>query len=582
MAERSTELDIVRTIRRFVAVDDPGGTLGVLLTALDDLPVGIGLLKVPELKFVYANRLYESWYQADRLPLVGRQLDQALVAAPQVADIFRKVAAEGKAVHFHNAEFVGLRKRPYVLPGDVTVWDWSIWPLKNPLDKVTHLLVSGYDMTAAAVDRLNAEHAHEEGERALLEVSRVAGAAGTIEEFFGELAATVGNVLGAGKVLFATARNGVMTLQPNSYGFDDEMLGGISVPCSPDGSGLADQIVYHDHIFRRTIDSSPEFDPYRGALEVMQVSNAIAVAWRVGDLRLGLVAAFNSRRPEGFNDQDVYLLKTAAMAAGLVWQHRQDEARVVEVQEHERERLAALERAKADFLRMASHEMRGPINIVSVYASMFADSTLGESTPEARRAAAAINDKIHELNRIVDQVLEVSRLEDPALKLDLSTFDVRATAAKAKSDVAAVAHGHVVTLEVPSEPVIVNADPAQVLMILENLLDNALKYSPSGGNVVCAVHAGPQKAEISISDQGIGIAREDIPKLFGRFSRVGRDDTEGIPGTGLGLYLSREAARLLGGDLTVESELGRGSTFRLVLPVARLGGSSIEQTADHV
>lgn len=568
MTERSTELDIVRTIRRFVEVDDPGGTLGVLLTALDDLPVGIGLLKVPELRFVYANHLYESWYQSDRRPLVGRDLDQALVAAPQVVETFRNVAVEGKAAHFHNAEFVGLRNRPYVLPGDVTVWDWSIWPLKNPLDKVTHLLVSGYDMTAAALDRLNAERTHEEGERVLLEVSRVAGATGTIEQFFGDLSATVARVVGAGKVLFATAENGLLSLHPSTYGFDDEMLAGITVPCSPEGAGPADDIVYHGHVFRGTIDSSPEFDPYRDALQLMNVSDAIAVGWRVGDLLLGLVAAFNSTKPEGFSTQDVYLLKTAAMAAGLVWQHRQDEARLAQAQTHERERLAALERAKADFLSMASHEMRGPINVVSAYASMLADGSLGELPEDARSAMVAITQKIRELNRIVDQVLEVSRLEDPAASLELSTFDLRNLAAQAKQDVAAVAQHHVVTLTMPREPVLVHADAVRVLMILQNLLDNALKYSPAGGDISCAVRREGDQAEVVVSDQGIGIASEDIPKLFSRFSRVGREETQGIPGTGLGLYLSRQGARLLGGDITVSSELGRGSSFRLVLPPA--------------
>lgn len=564
MAERSNELEIVRTIRRFVAVDDPSGTLSVLLTALDDMPVGIGLLSVPELRFVYANRLYESWYQPDRHPLVGRDLEHALVAAPQVVETFRKVAAEGKSVHFHNAEFVGLRNRPLVLPGDVTVWDWSIWPLKNALDRVTHLLVSGYDVTAAALDRLKAERAHEEGTRAMLEVSRVAGARGSIEQFFGELSATVARLVGARKVLFASAQDGVLALQPNSFGFDDDMLAGVTVPCSPEGRGPADLIVYHDQVFRRTIDSSPEFDPYRSALELMDVSNAIAVSWRVGDLRLGVVAAFNSIKPEGFSDQDIYLLKTASMAAGLVWQHRQDEARLAEVQEQERERLAALERAKADFLRMASHEMRGPINVVSVYASILAEA----SSAEVQAPVSAINAKLRELNRIVDQVLEVSRLEDPSLSLELSTFDLRVTAAHAKTEVLAGPQGRETTLSLPADPVLVYANPDRTLMMLQNLLDNALKYSPGGGSVTCTLKAVGQNAEVIVSDEGIGIAPEDIPKLFRRFSRVGKEETEGIPGTGLGLYLSRESARLMGGDITVESEPGEGSTFKLVLPLA--------------
>lgn len=560
-------------VRRFAGVNDPTGPLDILLEALDELPVGVALLEVPNLRFVYANKLYESWYQSDRRPLVGRTLDEALVAAPQVVQTFRDVAAHGRPAHFHNAEFVGLKNRPLVLPGDVTVWDWSIWPLKSSTRHVTHLLVSGYDVTSPAADRLNAQLAHEEGVSALLDVSRIAGAKVSIEDFFGTLSATVARVVGAGKVLFATAHDGVMTMQPNSFGFDDQVLVGVSVPCSPQGTALADRIVFDDFVFRAPIDASPEFEPYRSVLNVMDVSNAIAVSWRVGDMRLGLVAAFNSTHVDGFNDRDVYLMKTAAMAAGLVWQHRQAQARLAEAQEQERIRLkssadqkAALERAKADFLRMASHEMRGPINVVSVYASMLAESLPGDSSAASRDAAFAINQKIRELNRMVDQVLEVSRLEDPGLRLNLSTFDLREIGKRAADGVTTPAQRHPLRLKLADQPILVHADQERMLMILQNLLDNAFKYSPEGGEVTCVVQRSGDQAEVLIEDQGVGIAQEDMPRLFGRFSRVGGEETDGIPGTGLGLYLSREAARLLGGDVTVQSEPGKGSVFRISLP----------------
>lgn len=571
--ERSAELEIGDAIRRFVDVDDPSGTLAVLLRALDDLPVGIGLLQVPDLTFIYANKLYESWYQSDRRPLKGRRLQDALVAAPQVAQTFREAAQKDAPTHFHNSEFVGLKNRPFVLPGDVTTWDWSIWPLGDSTGHVTHLLVSGYDMTAPAIDRLNAELAHEEGVRALLEVSRIAGLTGSIEDFFGELSARVARVVGAGRVLFTTVKDGAMGLQPSSYGFDDHALRDVRVPCSPNGHELADRIVYHDHVFRAAIDASPDFEPYRAILNIMDVSNGAAVCWRVGDLRLGLVAAFNSSNPEGFSDRDVYLLKTAAMAAGLVWQHRQDAARLAEAQDQERVRLKAsadqmgsLERAKADFLRMASHEMRGPINVVSVYASMLGDASTGPGSAVARDAALAINEKIRELNRMVDQVLEVSRLEDPNLRLKLGTFDLRDVASRASDEIAALARAHRVSVKLSQKPVLVHADSERLQMIVQNLLDNAIKYSPAGGEVRCLVERHGDYAEVLIADEGVGIDQSDLPKLFGQFSRVGGERIEGIPGTGLGLYLSRETARLLGGDLTVQSEPGKGSTFRLQLP----------------
>ena len=298
--------------------------------ALDDVPFGIGLVKASDFVFVYANRLFESWFAADRGKILGKRLDEAPGFARRLVDVFRRVAETGEALHFLDAEFVGLKERPVELPGHVTKWDWSIWPVNDPDGKLTHLLVFGYDVTAPALERLRLSESHDEGVRALLEVSRLAGTTGTIEDFFGELSATVARVVRAEKVVFSRAQDGLLVARPRSYGFDDHLLAGITVPCGPDGAGLADRVVFGDYVFNASIDSSPEFEPYRAALEIIQVSNAIAVAWRAGDLRLGIVAAFNSARPGGFTNEDIHLLKTASMAAGLVWQHREAQARLEE------------------------------------------------------------------------------------------------------------------------------------------------------------------------------------------------------------------------------------------------------------
>jgi signal transduction histidine kinase len=104
--------------------------------------------------------------------------------------------------------------------------------------------------------------------------------------------------------------------------------------------------------------------------------------------------------------------------------------------------------------------------------------------------------------------------------------------------------------------------------ILGNVLDNAVKYSPAGGEVLCEVERSQEAASVSVSDRGIGISRRDMRRLFTRFGRVVNPETSDIGGTGLGLYLSREMARRLGGDLTAAPRAGGGSTFTLTLPIA--------------
>ena len=117
-------------------------------------------------------------------------------------------------------------------------------------------------------------------------------------------------------------------------------------------------------------------------------------------------------------------------------------------------------------------------------------------------------------------------------------------------------------------PVLVNVDSSRVRTILTNLVDNALKYSPGGGEVRCLVGVRGRAAVVEVADHGIGIAASDMPRLFARFERLATGENARIPGTGLGLYLSRELARMHGGDLRARSSEGQGSTFTLQLPLA--------------
>jgi signal transduction histidine kinase len=113
------------------------------------------------------------------------------------------------------------------------------------------------------------------------------------------------------------------------------------------------------------------------------------------------------------------------------------------------------------------------------------------------------------------------------------------------------------------------ADRNRLNTILVNLLDNALKYSPDGGSVQCVLDRQDGIASVAIADEGLGISPEDLPRLFSRFGRIVTPDNSHIPGTGLGLYLARELARMHGGDIVVASEPGRGSVFTLKMPVAQ-------------
>ncbi|HEY8802688.1 MAG TPA: sensor histidine kinase, partial [Candidatus Dormibacteraeota bacterium] len=125
-----------------------------------------------------------------------------------------------------------------------------------------------------------------------------------------------------------------------------------------------------------------------------------------------------------------------------------------------------------------------------------------------------------------------------------------------------------ITVKSPDRPVHVRVDAERVKTIVANLISNAIKYSPGGGPVRCELSGRSGIARVSVTDTGVGIAKEDLPILFTRFGRVSTPQTDHLPGTGLGLYLGRHLARLHGGEITVDSAPGRGSTFTLHLPLA--------------
>ncbi|MHB8508203.1 MAG: PAS domain-containing sensor histidine kinase [Candidatus Dormibacteria bacterium] len=231
-------------------------------------------------------------------------------------------------------------------------------------------------------------------------------------------------------------------------------------------------------------------------------------------------------------------------------------------------RLAELDKIKSDFLNLASHELRGPLAVLRGYISMLGDGSLGELPPSAAAVMPALDAKAAHMALLITQMLEAARLEDSRLHLKIETVDLRQLARAAVAAMAALARPkQSVMFQGGSAPLLVLGDRLRLENILLNLLDNALKYSPGGGEVRMIAGRRHGNAVITVRDNGIGIAEADMPKLFTRFGRLVTDENSHIPGTGLGLYLCRELARMHGGEITATSEAGRGSEFVLRVPL---------------
>ncbi len=414
----------------------------------------------------------------------------------------------------------------------------------------------------------------------LLAVARHLDDASDLSSFLAGLTATIASLVQGRRVAFwlLDPERQLLSAQPGAQGFPDDILEAMQhIPCRPGGEDPADLIVHHGlHLGPANLDEA-RFAPYRRWLDVMGVHDAIATAWRAGDQPLGILVAYDSARSGGFEEEDMLVLRIAALAAGLVWQHKRAEQALERLRIAEATRLQArvdevseLDRLKSHFLRLASHELRGPITVLHGYLDMLTKGALGEVSDEIRSVHTLLAAKTDHVNRLVDQMLDTARLDDHRLVLTLSDFDLRDVAREAVEEHGSlIGAGHRLVLDGPEGAIVVRGDRSRILAIVANLIGNAIKYSPDGGeiSVSCADDAASGWASVTITDHGMGIDEADLPRVFTRFGRIVTADNSHIPGTGLGLFLSREIARMHGGDVTMSSSRGEGTTVTVTLPL---------------
>ncbi len=221
-------------------------------------------------------------------------------------------------------------------------------------------------------------------------------------------------------------------------------------------------------------------------------------------------------------------------------------------------------KVREDFLSIASHELKTPLTPLAVrLGAIQRRLEAGEAiSPESIEKPMQSLRKITEL---INDLLDASRIEHGQLMLRMvpERFEelVRASAETFRGASAQ----HRLRLEIPNEPLWIEADRQRLTQVIANLIDNAIKYSPSGGEVRVSVHPHPEGVELVVSDEGIGIPREQLPKLFERFYRAANSSVS-YGGLGLGLYITRDIVDRHGGRIWAESVEGQGSQFHVVLP----------------
>jgi PAS domain S-box-containing protein len=228
--------------------------------------------------------------------------------------------------------------------------------------------------------------------------------------------------------------------------------------------------------------------------------------------------------------------------------------------------LKELDQLKSMFIASMSHELRTPLNSIIGFTGILIKGMAGEMNPEQKKQLGMVQDSARHLLGLINDVIDISKIEGGKIEADVSIFNLADVIRELKNTfgLAAQEQGLILNMEIPG-PIAVTSDERRIKQIIMNLVSNAIKFTDEGGVDVTVEKKG-QVIEIRVRDTGIGIGKEDLEQLFRPFVRVmvpGRL-TEG---TGLGLYLSKKIARFLGGDITAESELHKGSVFTFSFPI---------------
>jgi signal transduction histidine kinase len=304
----------------------------------------------------------------------------------------------------------------------------------------------------------------------------------------------------------------------------------------------------------------------------------ISLPLRSGAAAVGALT-FYFAEARSFDDDERHLLmliadqlSAASGRAEAMDSQRREMERLRTENEVLRSRLEAGEdskRLKDEFLSNISHELRTPLTAILGYTSLLSGGELGVVPENQRNVVERIDHSAHVLLRLISDLLDLSQLRLGRMELNVAPDDAVLIARRAVEAAGDPPEGVDFVLESAAPRIPVTTDGGKVVKVLENLLTNACKFTPRGSialHVRSRVDDGTPVVEWTVTDTGIGIAPDRLDGIFDEFRQVDGSSTRLYGGTGLGLALSRGLARLLGGRITVQSEPGRGSRFRLVVP----------------
>lgn len=284
---------------------------------------------------------------------------------------------------------------------------------------------------------------------------------------------------------------------------------------------------------------------------------------------------FLTREEHEFNPEEIDFISTLAGQAAIAIHHSE----LYDRSQRQSEELTDAHKIKDEFLKVVSTQLKTPLNVITGYSEMFLEGLLGEITPIQEKAIETVARQSKELHGLINTVLQVSSMEAEKLHVELHEINLWEFCSELRTFYDyPLATGVKLVWNYPADLPSVEGDRAKLRRMLENLVGNALKFTQQGTVMIGVRYlAGKQRLEFKISDTGVGIPEENIPKIFEKFRQGERHSGMEHGGVGLGLYIVKKYLDLLGGNIEVHSRVGEGTTFIFQIPAPLHGNAAAHE-----
>ncbi|TAK10889.1 MAG: GAF domain-containing protein [Anaerolineae bacterium] len=415
--------------------------------------------------------------------------------------------------------------------------------------------------------RLSKEEERRASElRGLYEIAEAFKTMTDVQETYGTLVERLARLLGADTCIVALIDpiTGYLIAQKPGFGVTDEVLNQVSI--SPTTAGR----LWNARALDVHHSNSPSENPviFETLSSFLPIQNLLAAPMSRNERFLGVVFALNKRG--GFTDDDTRLLAVFSSQAAAVIENTRlyadaqeraiDLARALAKQEE-------LDRLKSEFVQNVSHELRTPLSIIKGYIELLDSGELGEMPPDFGEPIGIIRRRVDMLNKMISDLTALLETENVGLRPQM--VDLRSLVEFQLEDFAVVAERARLNLKRQLAPEIpaLRGDPEMLRRVLDNLLGNALKFTPVRGTIAVRLFRQDNEIVLEVSDTGSGIPESELDRIFERFYQIDGSSTRKHGGTGLGLALVKEICEKHSGTVTVQSRLNFGTTFRVALPI---------------